>query len=116
MAEPRYRWVVVAAGAVMGCIALGAMFSLPCCCADRSHTAGPRSACRRHDHRISRNGSGKRRVGRSERSNRSRLDCLIGALLLVPLELGSMAPTLAGFQLAFGLLVVWPLRRSSRQS
>src|ERR1700679_1440269 len=29
MAEPRYRWVIVAAGAVMGCIALGAMFSLP---------------------------------------------------------------------------------------
>ena len=29
MVEPRYRWVIVAAGAVMGCVALGAMFSLP---------------------------------------------------------------------------------------
>ena len=29
MPEPRYRWVIVAAGAVMGCIAIGAMFSLP---------------------------------------------------------------------------------------
>ena len=29
MAEPQYRWVIVAAGAVMGCVALGAMCSLP---------------------------------------------------------------------------------------
>ncbi|OXH90078.1 MFS transporter, partial [Burkholderia multivorans] len=29
MPESRYRWVIVAAGALMGCIAVGAMFSLP---------------------------------------------------------------------------------------
>jgi MFS family permease len=29
MTEPRYRWVIVAAGAILGCVALGAMFSLP---------------------------------------------------------------------------------------
>src|SRR5579862_9633175 len=29
MTEPRYRWVIVVAGAVLGCVALGAMFSLP---------------------------------------------------------------------------------------
>ena len=29
MVESRYRWMIVAAGALMGCIALGAMFSLP---------------------------------------------------------------------------------------
>ena len=29
MTNPRYRWVIVAAGAVLGCVAIGAMFSLP---------------------------------------------------------------------------------------
>jgi MFS family permease len=29
MAEPAYRWVIVAAGGVMGCVAMGALFSLP---------------------------------------------------------------------------------------
>lgn len=29
MASPRYRWVIVAAGGLLGCIAIGAMFSLP---------------------------------------------------------------------------------------
>ena len=29
MAEHGYRWVIVAAGGLMGCVAMGAMFSLP---------------------------------------------------------------------------------------
>jgi MFS family permease len=29
MTVPRYRWVIVAAGGLLGCIAIGAMFSLP---------------------------------------------------------------------------------------
>ena len=29
MAEPRYRWVIVAAGGLLGCMAIGALFSLP---------------------------------------------------------------------------------------
>src|SRR5277367_4755934 len=29
MSRSRYRWVIVAAGGVLGCIAIGAMFSLP---------------------------------------------------------------------------------------
>lgn len=29
MAEPSYRWVIVAAGGLMGCVAMGALFSLP---------------------------------------------------------------------------------------
>lgn len=29
MASPSYRWVIVAAGGLLGCIAIGAMFSLP---------------------------------------------------------------------------------------
>ena len=26
---PGYRWVIVAAGGLLGCVAIGAMFSLP---------------------------------------------------------------------------------------
>jgi MFS family permease len=29
MTEPNYRWVIVAAGGLLGCVAIGAMFSLP---------------------------------------------------------------------------------------
>ncbi len=29
VADPPYRWVIVAAGGLIGCVALGAMFSLP---------------------------------------------------------------------------------------
>ncbi|MBN9015875.1 MAG: MFS transporter [Rhizobiales bacterium] len=29
MADPAYRWVIIAAGGIMGCVAMGAMFSLP---------------------------------------------------------------------------------------
>lgn len=29
MAEPGYRWVIVAAGGLMGCVAMGSLFSLP---------------------------------------------------------------------------------------
>ena len=29
MSSPRYRWVIVAAGGLLGCVAIGAMFSLP---------------------------------------------------------------------------------------
>ena len=29
MANSRYRWVIVAAGGLLGCVAIGAMFSLP---------------------------------------------------------------------------------------
>ena len=29
MAEPGYRWVIVAAGGLLGCVAMGALFSLP---------------------------------------------------------------------------------------
>src|SRR6185437_12097266 len=29
MSNPRYRWVIVAAGGLLGCVAIGGMFSLP---------------------------------------------------------------------------------------
>ena len=29
MTNPHYRWVIVAAGGLLGCVAIGGMFSLP---------------------------------------------------------------------------------------
>jgi MFS family permease len=108
VAEPRYRWVIVAAGAVMGCIALGAMFSLPVLL--RPITAGTGwsttgvSAAMTVGFLAMAIGSAawgalSDRIG-------ARWTCFIGSLLLgAGLELASMAPSLTGFQLAFGLLV-----------
>jgi MFS family permease len=108
MSEPGYRWVIVAAGAVMGCIALGAMFSLPVLlrsiAANTGWSTTGVSAAMTIGFLAMAVGSAawgalSDRIG-------ARWTCLIGSLLLgVGLELGSMAPTLLGFQLAFGLLV-----------
>ena len=108
MAEPRYRWVIVAAGAAMGCVALGAMFSLPVLL--RPITAGTGwsttgvSAAMTIGFLAMAVGS----AGWGALSDRigARWTCLAGALLLgVGLALASVAPSLAGFQLSFGLLV-----------
>ena len=40
MAEPRCRWVIVAAGALLGCVAAGAMFSLPVFLAPMTEATG----------------------------------------------------------------------------
>jgi MFS family permease len=108
MAEPRYRWVIVAAGSLMGCIALGAMFSLPVLL--RSITASTGwsttgvSAAMTIGFLAMAVGSAawgalSDRIG-------ARWTCLAGALLLgAGLELASVAPSLTGFQLSFGLLV-----------
>jgi MFS family permease len=108
MAEPRYRWVIVAAGAVMGCIALGAMFSLPVLLrpitANTGWSTTGVSAAMTIGFLAMAVGSAawgtlSDRIG-------ARWTCLIGSLLLgVGLELASKAATLLGFQLAFGLLV-----------
>jgi MFS family permease len=108
MGEARYRWVIVAAGAAMGCIALGAMFSLPVLlrpiAAKTGWSTTGVSAAMTIGFLAMAVGSAawgalSDRIG-------ARWTCLIGALLLgAGLELASMAPTLTGFQLAFGLLV-----------
>jgi MFS family permease len=40
MTNPHYRWVIVAAGAVMTCVAIGAMFSLPVLLQPMAHETG----------------------------------------------------------------------------
>ena len=108
MAEPRYRWVIVAAGAVMGCIALGAMFSLPVLLRPITASTGWSttgvSAAMTVGFLAMAVGSAawgalSDRIG-------ARWTCLVGSLLLgAGLALASVAPSLTGFQFAFGLLV-----------
>ena len=53
-----YRWVIVAAGGLLGCVAIGGMFSLPVLlqadCARHRLVGG--GHLRRHDHRLPRDG------------------------------------------------------------
>src|ERR1700691_3636039 len=108
MAEPRYRWIIVAAGAVMGCIALGAMFSLPVLlrpiAANTGWSTTGVSAAMTVGFLAMAVGS----AGWGILSDRigARWTCLIGSLLLgAGLELASAAHSLVEFQFAFGLLV-----------
>ena len=40
MSNAHYRWVIVAAGGLLGCVAIGAMFSLPVLLGPISHDTG----------------------------------------------------------------------------
>jgi MFS family permease len=108
MAEPRYRWVIVAAGAVMGCIALGAMFSLPVLLRPIAVNTGWSTTGVSAAMTVGFLAMAVGSVAWGALSDRigARWTCLIGSLLLgAGLELASRAPTLTGFQFAFGLLV-----------
>ena len=108
MAEPRYRWVIVGAGAIMGCIALGAMFSLPVLLRPIAANTGWSTTGVSAAMTIGFLSMAVGSVAWGALSDRigARWTCLIGSLLLgAGLELASTASTLTGFQLAFGLLV-----------
>jgi MFS family permease len=108
MAEPRYRWIVVAAGAVMGCIALGAMFSLPVLLRPITASTGWSTTGVSAAMTVGFLAMAVGSAGWGALSDRigARWTCLIGSLLLgAGLELASLAPSLTGFQFAFGLLV-----------
>lgn len=108
MADPAYRWVIVAAGGVIGCVAMGAMFSLPVLLTPMAEATG-----------WSRTGiSAAMTIGflamavmsmvwgaLSDRYG-ARPVVLTGAVLFsISLWLAGHAPTLLAFQLSFGLLV-----------
>jgi MFS family permease len=108
MTEPPYRWVIVAAGSVMGCIALGAMFALPVLlrplAANTGWSTTGVSAAMTIGFLAMAVGSAAWGV-LSDRIG-ARWTCLIGSLLLsAGLVLASEARSLTAFQLAFGLLV-----------
>jgi MFS family permease len=108
MPEPRYRWVIVAAGAVMGCIALGAMFSLPVLLRAISASTGWSTTGVSAAMTVGFLAMAVGSVAWGALSDRigARWTCLAGSLLLgVGLALASRAITLTEFQFAFGLLV-----------
>ncbi len=108
MAEPSYRWVIVAAGGLMGCVAMGALFSLPVLLTPMAEATG-----------WSRTGISAAMTlaflamaatsmiwgALSDRFG-ARPVVLAGAVLFsVSLWLAGQAPSLLTFQLGFGLLV-----------
>jgi MFS family permease len=108
MAEYRYRWIIVAAGALMGCIAFGAMFSLPVMLRSISANTGWSTTGVSAAMTIAFLSMAAGSMAWGALSDRigARWTCLIGSLLLgAGLELASVAPTLTGFQWGFGLLV-----------
>jgi MFS family permease len=108
MTEPRYRWVIVAAGAVLGCVAVGAMFSLPVLVGPIARSTGWSTT----------SVSGAMTLGfltmavgsfawgsLSDRIG-ARATCVIGSLLLgAGLLLASLARSIVAFQLAFGVVL-----------
>jgi MFS family permease len=108
MAEPRYRWIIVAAGAVMGCVALGAMFSLPVLLRPITANTGWSTTGVSAAMTVGFLAMAVGSVAWGALSDRigARWTCLIGSILLgAGLELASQAASLIGFQFAFGLLV-----------
>lgn len=108
MSEPRYRWVIVAAGAVMGCIALGAMFSLPVLLRQIVSNTGWSTTGVSAAMTVGFLAMAVGSIAWGTLSDRvgARWTSLIGSLLLgAGLELASKAPSLLAFQCAFGLLV-----------
>ncbi len=108
MAEPRYRWVIVAAGAVMGCIALGAMFSLPVLLRSIAASTGWSTTGISAAMTIGFLAMAVGSAAWGTLSDRigARWTCLIGSLLLgAGLVLASLGHSLTAFQLAFGVLV-----------
>jgi len=108
MSEPRYRWVIVAAGAVMGCIAVGAMFSLPVLLRPIAASTGWSTTGISAAMTVGFLAMAVGSVAWGTLSDRigARWTCLVGSLLLgTGLALASTAQSLTGFQFAFGLLV-----------
>jgi MFS family permease len=106
--ESPYRWVIVALGGVMGCVALGAMFSLAVFLAPMAADTGWSRAGISFAMTINFIVMAFGSFGWGAASDRwgARIVTLIGAVLLgVALVLASRATTLLGFQLTYGILV-----------
>jgi MFS family permease len=103
-----YRWVIIAAGALMTCVALGAMFSLavflePISTATGWSRAGISSAMTLNFLIM---GFGAFGWGAASDRYGTRVVVLIGAVLLgLALVLASQASSLLAFQLTYGILV-----------
>ena len=108
MKESPYRWVIVALGGLMGCVAIGAMFSLAVFLAPMSTETGWSRAGISFAMTINFLVMAFGSFGWGAASDRwgARIVTLCGSLLLgFALVFASHATTLLGFQLTFGLLV-----------
>ena len=103
--ESRYRWVVVAAGGIMGCVAMGCLFSLPVFLAPMAQDTGWSrtgiSAAMTFAFLVM--GFAGVMWGALSDKYGARVVCLSGTgLLVASLLLASQAPNLYVFQLVFG--------------
>src|SRR6188508_2101623 len=108
VAESPYRWVVVALGGLMGCVALGAMFSLAVFLAPMSGETGWSRAGISFGMTINFivMAFGSFAWGAASDRWGARICTLLGGVLLgLALVLASRAQTLIGFQLTYGVLV-----------
>ncbi|MBV8796114.1 MAG: MFS transporter, partial [Hyphomicrobiales bacterium] len=108
MTESRYRWVIVAAGGLLGCVAIGSMFSLPVLLQPIARdtgwsVTGVSSAMTVGFLALA---FGSMAWGNLSDRFGPRAVVLTGAVILAAsLALASQAPSLLAFQLIFGLLV-----------
>src|SRR5271157_4195001 len=108
MSGSHYRWVIVAAGGLLGCVAIGAMFSLPVFLLPISRDTGWSVTGVSSAMTIGFLALALASMGWGALSDRfgARPVVLIGSVLLVAsLALASRATSLVQFQLIFGLMV-----------
>ena len=106
--SPSYRWVIVGVGALMTCVAIGAMFSLAVFLQPMSAETGWSRAGISSAMTLNFLIMGAGAFGSGAASDRfgTRIVVLIGALLLgLALVLASRAASLVQFQLTYGILV-----------
>jgi MFS family permease len=108
MTTSYYRWVIVAAGGLMGCVAIGAMFSLPVFLVPISRDTGWSTTGVSSAMTIGFLAMALASMAWGTLSDRlgPRLVVLTGSVVLAAsLALASLATSLVQFQLVFGLLV-----------
>ncbi|ABI87514.1 major Facilitator Superfamily protein [Burkholderia ambifaria AMMD] len=108
MPDSRYRWVIVAAGGLMGCIAIGAMFSLPVFLRAIARDTGWSMTGISGAMTLGFLAMAFASIGWGSLSDRigTRAVVVTGAVLLsASVALASRAPSLLAFQLIFGLAV-----------
>ncbi|WP_423392562.1 MFS transporter [Burkholderia sp. LMG 21824] len=108
MTDSRYRWIIVAAGGLMGCIAIGAMFSLPVFLRAIARDTGWSMTGISGAMTLGFIAMAVASMAWGSLSDRigTRPVVMTGAVLLsASLALASRAPSLLAFQLTFGLAV-----------
>jgi MFS family permease len=103
-----YRWIIVAAGGLLGCVAIGGLFSLPVLLRPIAQDTGWSTTGISSAMTFAFVALALGSIAWGNLSDRlgPRIVVLVGAVLLTTgLALASLAPSLAAFQLLFGVLV-----------